>query len=95
MVGQVGIEPTKDFSREILSLLRMPVPPLAPTERAIVRARRPRSDDRVRKPLPHRPIPVSLLRMVQGAVAEWLGSGLQIRSFRFDSGRRLHLLLAV
>ena len=28
-----------------------------------------------------------------GALAEWLCSGLQIREPRFDSGRRLHLLL--
>lgn len=30
------------------------------------------------------------LSVERGAVAEWLGSGLQIRAIRFDSGRRLH-----
>ncbi|SON52809.1 protein of unknown function [Vibrio tapetis subsp. tapetis] len=28
-----------------------------------------------------------------GALAEWLCSGLQIRGPRFDSGRRLHYLI--
>ena len=27
-----------------------------------------------------------------GAVAEWLRTGLQIREYRFDSGPRLHFL---
>ena len=29
-----------------------------------------------------------------GAVAKWLGSGLQIREHRFESGRRLHRALS-
>ncbi len=31
------------------------------------------------------------LQIIEGALAEWLCSGLQIRGPRFDSGTRLHL----
>lgn len=30
LVPEVGIEPTRDFSRQILSLVRLPIPPLRP-----------------------------------------------------------------